>query len=244
MAPRYRAGKRLWEPHEDRLLCALYPHAPTALVARRIGRSPGSTYQRAQTLGLHKSAEYFASSQSGRLVRGDMRGAGSRFPKGHVPANKGLRRPGWGPGRMKATQFKPGTRLGAAQRNWKPIGSERVSKDGYLERKVRDDNPLGLSREEANRRRQRRWVPVHRLVWEEANGPLPPGHALVFKNGDKADIRIDNIEIITRRALMARNTVHNLPEALASTIQLLGALRRQLRKRDRHGHKEQDRRSA
>lgn len=243
-APRYRAGKRLWEPYEDRLLRALYPGAPTAMVARRLGRSLASTYQRAQSFGLRKSAEYFKSPQSGRLLTGDTRGAGSRFMKEHIPANKGLRRPGWGPGRMKTTQFKPGVRLGKAAINWRPVGSERVSKDGYLERKVRDDNPPGLSREEANRRRQRRWVPVHRIVWEEANGTLPNGHALVFKNGDKADIRLDNLELVTRRELMDRNSVHRLPKELANTIQLIGALRRQIRKRDRNGGKEQDRRSA
>ena len=103
---------------------------------------------------------------------------------------------------------------------WKPIGTERVSKDGYLERKINNDLPL-----------QARWRAVHLLVWEAANGPVPPGFAVCFKNRDKADIRLENLELITRRALMARNTVHNLPPALAQTIQLLGALNRELRRR-------------
>jgi hypothetical protein len=149
-----------------------------------------------------------------------------------MPANKGLRRPGWAPGRMKETQFKKGERRGVAVRLYRPIGTERISKDGYLERKVNDDLPL-----------QRWWRAVHLLVWEAAHGRVPKGHAIVFRNGDKRDIRLDNLQCISRRELMARNTVHNLPKPLAETIQLLGALNRQIRRRTRV-HEEQDRRPA
>lgn len=124
---------------------------------------------------------------------------------------------------MKETQFKKGVRQGVAVKLYKPIGTERLSKDGYLERKVNDDLPL-----------QARWRAVHLVEWERVNGPIPPGHALVFRNGDKTDIRPDNLELITRRALMKRNSVHNLPQPLAQTVQLLGALNRQIRRRAKH----------
>lgn len=74
---------------------------------------------------------------------------------------------------------------------------------------------------------------MHLIVWEEANGPLPRGYAVTFVNGDKRDIQIGNLALISRRDLMARNTVHNLPEPLAKTVQLLGALNRQIRRRTR-----------
>jgi hypothetical protein len=153
-------------------------------------------------------------------------GAGSRFPKGHVPANKGLRRPGWAPGRMKETQFQRGVRQGVAVRLYKPIGTLRVTKDGYLSRKVNDGLPL-----------QRRWRLEHLVVWEAANGPLPKGFAVCFKNGDKRDLRLGNLELITRAALMKRNSVHNLPKPLAEVVQLRGALQRQINRRTR---REQD----
>lgn len=193
-----------------------------------------ATYSRARSLGLAKSAAYLKGPNSGRLSAGARVriGARTRFPKGHVPANKGLRRPGWFRGRMRETQFKRGERRGVAARLYKPIGTERVSKDGYLERKINDGLPL-----------QRRWRPAHLVLWESVHGPIPRGHALAFCNGDKTDIRLDNLELITRRALMARNTVHTLPKPLALTIQLMGALNRQIRKRT-HDAEEQDRRSA
>ena len=132
---------------------------------------------------------------------------------------------------MKTTQFQPGVRQGVAAMLYKPIGTERISKDGYLERKTHDALPDGVSKTEANRLRQRRWKPVHVIVWESEHGPLPKSHAVAFKNGNKADIRLDNLECITRAELMKRNTVHNLPEPVARAVQLLGALNRQIRKR-------------
>jgi hypothetical protein len=49
-------------------------------------------------MGLRKSAEYLAGPEACRLQRGDSVGARTRFSAGHVPANKGLRRPGYFPG--------------------------------------------------------------------------------------------------------------------------------------------------
>lgn len=229
---RYRAGKRLWSSQDDAVLARRYPHEPTAALARHLRRSLSAVYARADLLGLKKSAAYLASPHACRLRRGDNVGVGTRFRKGQTPANKGLRRPGWGPGRMKETQFKKGERQGVAVRLYQPIGTERISKDGYLERKINDDLPL-----------QARWRAVHLLVWEAVHGRVPKGHAIVFKNGDKTDIRLDNLQCITRQELMLRNTVHNLPKPLADTVRLLGALNRQIRKRTKD-HEEQDRRSA
>jgi len=211
---------RPWSREDDALLRRSYPDTPTGDVARRLKRTVAAIYGRADKLGLNKSPAYLASPAACRVRRGDQVGARYRFQKGHVPANKGLRRPGWGPGRMRETQFKKGVRQGVAVRLYKPIGTERISKDGYLERKVNDGLPL-----------QARWRAVHLVVWEALHGPVPAGHAVAFKNGDRTDIRPENLELIHRRALMARNTVHNLPKPLAQTVQLLGALRRQINRK-------------
>lgn len=219
---RYRAGRRVWTAKDDAQLRALYPDLPTADVAKRLERTTHAINARADKLGLHKSAAYLASPAACRLRRGDQVGKAHRYPNGHVPANKGLRRPGYsvGRGRMQETQFKKGQRSGVAVKLWKPIGTERISKDGYLERKVNNDLPL-----------QARWRAVHLIVWEASNGPLPKSHAVCFKNRDKTDIRLENLELITRRELMARNTVHNLPKPITSAIQLLGQLKRQIRRK-------------
>lgn len=226
---RWRAGRRLWEASDDALLRAIYPDTPNAAIAKQLRRSVHGIYGRAEKLGLHKSEAYLASPHACRLRRGDHVGRKFWYPKGHVPANKGARRPGWGPGRMKETQFRKGE-----SRNKMPIGSTRLDADGYLLRKV-SDVPHVL--QNVN------WKPEHRLLWIAAHGPIPDGHKLRFRDGDRTHVHLDNLELVSDAAMMKRNSVHNLPPELDKTIQLLGALNRQIRRRT-HGSEEQDRRSA
>lgn len=223
-------NRQPWWPEHDEIMRRCYPHNTTAKVAEVLGRTERAVYMRADTLGLKKSPEYFATENSGRIQRGKQHPAmiASQFKPGQVPPNKGLRRPGWAPGRMATTQFKKGAMAGAAQHNYVPVGSTRISKDGYLERKVTDDHPVPA----------RRWVAVHRLAWEAVNGPVPEGHAVVFLPGRHSqvaeEITADAVECISRADLMRRNTLWNrYPPEVAQVMQLRGALNRKIRNRSK-----------
>ncbi|MGE3840086.1 MAG: HNH endonuclease signature motif containing protein [Vicinamibacterales bacterium] len=223
--------RRFWTADEDRILRERFPHEPTKTVAAALGRAYGGTHQRAGALGLRKSAVYLASPCAGRLGHGQ--GGATRFPKGHVPANKGLRRPGWGPGRMKSTQFKPGCRQGVAAKNWMPIGTINVI-DGYLRIKVREALP-GEAYGSGN---TKAWPLMQRYVWEQAHGPVPENHVVVFKDGNTRNCDLSNLECLSRQELMQRNSIHRLPPALKQTVQLLGRVNRQIRKRERDGQEQ------
>ena len=218
--------RKFWTADEDALMRRLYPDTPTAKLAEQLGRPLASTYQRAATLGLKKSEAYLASPAAGRTT--GRHGMGTRFAKGQAPANKGLRRPGWGPGRMKSTQFKPGVRLGVAAKNWQPIGSIRSDPEGYQRIKVRD----AVKGEHYGFGNVRVWPLLQRHVWEQAHGSIPAGHAVTFRDGNKANCDLGNLELVSRADLMKRNTIHNYPKPIAQAIQLLGALKRQIRKRE------------
>jgi len=213
--------KAVWTPEEIGILRARYPHdSMPQLMEALPGKRAGQIYSQAGKLGLAKTQKYLASPAACRLRRGDNAGKQYRFPPGHVPANKGVKGICY-PGAV-ATQFKPGHRGGRALEVYKPIGTERISKDGYLERKVNDDMPL-----------QRRWRAVHILLWEEANGPLPKGHALAFRDGNKQHIALDNLELLSRAELMLRNTVHNLPPEIVEVVQLRAALNHRINHRSK-----------
>ena len=213
--------KRFWTERELQILRERYPHESTKSIARRLKRPECAVYNKAHSLGLYKTETYLASSDACRLRRGDNVGRNTRFQKGQVPHNKGLRRPGWHRGRMKETQFKKGERHGRAAQIYQPIGSERISKEGILQRKVNNDMPF-----------QQRWKAVHAILWEKHNGPIPKGHVVVFRNGDRTDIRIENLELISRAQLMQRNSYHNnYPKEVALAIQLRAALVRQINRR-------------
>lgn len=221
IAPRHR-----WSPQDLLTLRIGYPDLPTKLIAQHLGISEHRVYAMASACGLRKSAAFHADAKlSGRFDKLSRAGEAFRFQKGQAPANKGLRRPGWAPGRMRATQFKKGVLNGRAAQLLQPIGSYRVNADGYLDRKVRSDGPP-----------QRRWVAVHRLVWQEAHGPIPANHVVVFRAGchttDVARITDSVLELVSRQELMRRNSYHtNLPPELARIVQLRGAIQRQINKR-------------
>jgi hypothetical protein len=106
---------------------------------------------------------------------------------------------------------------GRALAIYQPIGTERLSKEGYLQRKVNDALP-----------RHSRWRAVHILLWESVNGPLPEGCAVIFRDGNKENITQDNLECVTRAELMHRNSVHNSGPEIARLQQLRGVLIRRI----------------
>jgi hypothetical protein len=213
----WTTDRERFSAEDDSLLREIYPDTPTVDVARRMGRTVGAVYRRASKLRLEKSEAYLASPAACRLRRGDNVGAAYRFPKGHAPANKGLRRPGWAPGRMKETQFVKGERRGVAVKLYKPIGAERFSKNGYLERKIHDGMPL-----------QSRWRAVHLVRWEEINGHIPKGFALKCL-GNKLNTDPSNWELVPRALLPRLNGRYgrdydNAPPELKQSILAIAKL--------------------
>jgi hypothetical protein len=132
-----------------------------------------------------------------RVRKGWRTGRTGHFSKGGVPVNKGVPCPEGKGGRhpnAQRTQFKKGSLSGRAATLRKPIGFERVSKDGYVERKINDDMPL-----------QARWRAVHLIRWEELNGPIPAGHCLKSRDGDKANTDPSNWMLVERAILPTLN---------------------------------------
>lgn len=214
--------RHIWTGAELRQLETEYPHIKTATLAAKMGLDEKRLYAKAKALGIKKSAAYLASPDACRLRKGDNVGKDTRFQKGQGAWNKGSSyHPG---GRCRDTQFKKGHLGGRAKDIVKPIGFERISKDGYLERKINDDMPL-----------QKRWRAVHRIVWEEANGSIPARHVVCFKAGQftnrREEITVDRLELVHRRDLMKRNSLYNYPKPIQDLMKLRGAVTRQINKR-------------
>lgn len=133
---------------------------------------------------------------------------GGRFEKGHASANKGKSWDEQGVPqakreRMLSTCFKKGDEPVNGRRL--PVGSERVSRDGYVEVKVRARSPVPGA--------NKCWRMKHHLVWEDANGrPVPPSTMIVFADGDKLNFDPQNLVAVPRRlwAVIAR---HGIPFA-------------------------------
>jgi hypothetical protein len=214
-----RSARRRWTAAQIKKLRTLYPGHYTRDVARRLRMKINRVNAKASQLGLRKNTA-FRKRELDRQAR-RLRAAGSayRFPKGHVPANKGLRRPGWAPGRMRETQFKKGQFPFNRDPEFYVLGALRVNTDGYIDMRISfDKGALG-------------WKPLHRILWEDARGAVPKKHCLRFIDGDKLNVCLENIELIHRGDNMRRNSMHNMPKPLKDTIRALGQLKRRIRER-------------
>lgn len=218
-------SRRFWTGAEEALLREIYADTSTADIAAQLGCTRSRVYVKAERLGLKKSAAYLASPAACRLCRDDNIGAQYRYRKGNVPANKGVRRPGWGPGRMKDNWFQPGCFPANRDPDFYVLGALRVNTDGYIDMRVSFEPG------------SKGWRALHLILWEDTHGPIPKSHAVCFRNGDKLDVELANLELVSRADLMRRNTIHNYPPEIARAVQLVGALHRKINQRTGNGKK-------
>jgi len=119
-------------------------------------------------------------------------GTAGCFRKGFIPWNKGKK------GYMGAnkTSFKKGNK----PKNWRPVGSERIDSNEYTLIKVAEPN---------------KWVFKHRLIYEQKYGEISKGSVIIFADGDKNNLSIDNLLCVTREELKVLNRcrlISSVPE--------------------------------
>lgn len=134
-------------------------------------------------------------------------GRDGQFQKGH-DTYKG------GPGGPNVTSFKAGNKPA----NLKPLYSERLSVDGYVEIKVPEVNPYTGA--------PTRYRYKHRWVWEKHNPPIEKGSILRFIDGDRLNCSVDNLECISMglNAILNKKQYSTLPEELQPVTRTLAEL--------------------
>ena len=147
--------------------------------------TPGRGYKEIQSMMSCKFGfDYTHHQIKGAITRNKLNtGRTGRFEKGRATWNKGTK----GLTKANVTSFKKGQK----SHNYKPLGSERIVKDGYCEVKVSDTG--------------RRWRPKHVLIYEKHHGKVPKGSAVIFLDGDKRNFDIDNLYLVTRSQLAMLN---------------------------------------
>lgn len=111
-------------------------------------------------------------------------GLDGRFQKGNPAHNKG-KKGYYAPGSEKGW-FKKGN----TPHNHHEIGTEVITTDGYPAVKIAEPNV---------------WKLKHILVWEEANGPVPEGYAVIFLDRDRTNTKLENLALVSRAELLDLN---------------------------------------
>ena len=190
-----------------------FPHERTQGIADDLKMTYSQVANRAFTMGLKKTLEFKQSESSGRtnLIEG---GKKFRFKKGNIPPNKGKKMPTELYEKVKATMFKKNNR----PYNWKPDGTIVERKDNdqsgrvYLYYKVRDS----------------KWILYHNKVWIDHNGPIPKGSIIRFIDGNTRNCDISNLEMVSMKENMSRNTIQRFPEEIQQIIKLTTKLNKKI----------------
>ena len=119
-------------------------------MAERLNKKFGKEYTRSQLKGFYRNHNLNS-------------GLTGQFEKGHIPKN------GFQPGQVPAGSVKYRFKKGHKPINWRPVGSERVNVDGYIEVKTEEPNV---------------WKLKQKVVWEAVNGPVPGGFKFIFLDGN------------------------------------------------------------
>ncbi len=109
-------------------------------------------------------------------------GLTGRFEKGVTPHNKGKKYPGTG----NKTTF----RKGATPHNKMKVGEDTITTDGYVKTKIAEPDV---------------WEYKHKLIWKEKNGPIPEGHSVIFADGNRMNLDIDNLLLVSKAELLMLN---------------------------------------
>lgn len=192
-------GGLKWNEKQDRYLIKSYNRLAVADIAFALSRTKISVYQRANLLGLRRPENI------GQFRKGERVSQHSEFRKGDIPFNKGVKQKEWLS--AEAIEKTKKTRFGKGHKphNYKPVGSERIQVDGYAYVKIKDPKT---------------WKLKHHVLWEQETGEIVDtgSFMIVFKNKDRSDIRIENLEKIDNREGMKRNTFQRFPKELKKAI--------------------------
>ena len=101
------------------------------------------------------------------------------FKKGMTTWNKGKKMSE----ELKAKVSKSWFPKGHKPASFQPIGSIRCDVDGYLRKKVGDCD----------------WRLLHVLEWEKVHGPVPEGYCVTCLDGNRSNVALDNLALISRR---------------------------------------------
>lgn len=142
---------------------------------------PGHSYAEIQKAFIEKFGWKISIGQVNSYIGNHHLNTGRTgcFEKGHIPDNKGKKMTKEVYAKVEPTMFKNGH----VPHNYRPVGSERINRDGYVEVKVKDPKT---------------WRLKHRIVWEAANGEIPQDSIVIFRDGNKLNIELKNLILIKK----------------------------------------------
>lgn len=202
-------SRRFWTTAEIKILKEKYSDTPIQKLMEIFQCSDRRIYNKANQQGLKRSPEFIAETTRKNQLQLIAEGKHKGYIKGSIPMNKGKKMTP----ELKEKLRQTGTWFskGNIPHNHRRLGSTRITKDGYIEIKIKEP---------------RTWQLLHRHNWEKKYGKIEKGFNIIFENGNKQDCRIENLQMISDTELMSRNTIQRYPKDLQKTLKTLSKFKK------------------
>lgn len=196
-----RCGRKTGAINKGVLLLYSDEHIAFLRAQYKLNRVPELTHKINQKFGTAFKENQISACLKNRGITSGRTGF---FKKGHTSwnaATKGLT--GSNSGSFKKGQTAP---------NLRPIGSERINVDGYIEIKTADPGV---------------WELKQRVEYARLVGEIPPHHCVRFRDGDRKNMEISNFILVDLRQnqmLNARYKVNDMPIDYRDTAYLMAKI--------------------
>lgn len=133
---------------------------------------------------------------------------GGQFQKGQVSFNKGKKWDEYMSKKGQANSRKTTFKKRNVPHNHRPVGSERITIDGFSEIKVAEPN---------------KWDLKSRVIYEKHFGKIPEGYIIIYLDGNKLNLELDNLKAISRaeELIMNKNKLRYDKKELTETGHLI-----------------------
>jgi hypothetical protein len=198
-------GKK-WTDQDIKYLKMNFANTYTKDICAALNKSYTQVAGKSYALRLKKSPEFLKMELGKQAERLKTDGASYRFKKGSTPPNKGKPMPEELYKRFAATMYQKGHE----PHNLQHEGAERITKDGYIQIRI-SKNVYKLK---------------HRVVYEQHHGPIPDDMKIRFKDGNRLNVNIENLELVSNGENMAKNTIMRFPKEVRQTIRILNKIKK------------------
>lgn len=195
---------------QDKILEILYPYIPAQVLGDYLGLTVSQVYNRTYKRGIKKDPKVKQQMAKRLFLKA---GNQTRFKKGSKSWNEGKKCPNLLLTNAAKTMFKPGN---------KPHNTK-------------EDNAMSIRTDTSGRKyyysklADSKWVLTHRLIWEQAHGPIPAKHIVRFIDGNTMNLQLSNLECIPMGENATRNTIHRFPDDLKKVIRLKAKLNKHIK---------------
>jgi len=201
-------------PFEDQFIRDTYLFFTLNELSRLLGRAIGSIHGRINTLGLIIPDEIKKERHAKGIMAGLQGGVRFRFPKGHVPANKGKKMSSEAKRKIQHTFFTKGHK----PKNTLYDNAITIRKDtrGIPQKHIRLSDGV--------------WEYLSRHTYRRHHGSITPGMVVAFRDQNTMNCEVDNLYLLSRKDNMLRNSIARYPDDLKSVMFTISKLTKQIKR--------------